>query len=89
MAYGDVNMYYKETAEFVFDMLEHKYKTHFDEITTIGSDKFEVWIPLKYKEYLRTITNDYPITYRNIEIKFMDIGRIHFVLKEKDNEIKV
>ncbi len=82
-------MYYRETAEFVFDMLEHKFKKHYDDINAIGPDKFEVWIPLKYKENLRTASGDYPITYRTIEIRFMNIGRIHFVLKEKDNEIQI
>lgn len=82
-------MHYKETAEFVFDMLEHEYKIHFDDIVTVGHDKFEVWIPLKYKENLRTITNDYPTAYRTMEIKYMYISRIHFVLKEKYNETKV
>lgn len=82
-------MYYRETAEFVFDMLEHKFRKHYDDINAIGADKFEVWIPLKYKENLRTVSNEYPTTYRTIEIRFMNIGRIHFVLKEKDNEIQV
>lgn len=86
-------MNYRETAEFVFDMLEHKYRNHYDEMMTIGSNKFEVWIPLKYKENLKATNNkgitSYPTHYRDIEIRFMNIGRIHFVLKEKDNEIQV
>lgn len=84
-----MSYYYRETAEFVFDMLEHKFKLHYDDINAIGADRFEVWIPTKYKENLRLVSGDYPSSYRTIEIKFINIGRIHFVLKENDNEIKV
>ena len=44
---------YKKTAEYVFDLLEHEYKKHYDSIQLLGADNIKVCIPLKLKENLK------------------------------------
>ena len=89
---------YKKTAEYVFDLLEHEYKKHYDSIQLLGADNIKVCIPLKLKENLKATykmyfpttgeykLETYPIKYRNINIVFLDVENVIFILKEKENE---
>jgi hypothetical protein len=74
---------YKDTAEYVFDLLECKYKQHYDEIHKIGTENIQVWIPNKLKENLETVSGKYPDAYRGIEIIYTEISHVKLVLKEK------
>lgn len=84
---------YKQTAEYVFDLLEHEYMRHYDIINQIGVDNIMVCIPSGLKENLKAIEkfyfpvtgehtiNMYPTEYRNMHIVFLDIDDIMFALK--------
>lgn len=86
-------MNYKMTAEYVFDLLEHEYKKHYDSIQLLGEDNIKVCIPLKLKENLKAtykmyfpITGEhtletYPFKYRHMDIVFLDVDNVMFVLK--------
>lgn len=86
-------MEYKKTAEYVFDLLENEYKKHYDSIDLIGVDNIKVCIPLKLKENLKATymmyfpttgehkLETYPIKYRNMDIVYLDVDNIMFVLK--------
>ena len=53
-------MEYKKTAEYAFDILEHFYKLHKDDIEQIGKDKITVMLPLEIYKLLETTSGDYP-----------------------------
>lgn len=86
-------MDYKMTAEYVFDLLESEYNKCFDSIHLIGVDNIKVCIPLKLKENLKATymmyfpttgehkLETYPIKYRNMDIVFLDVDNIMFILK--------
>lgn len=89
-------MEYKKTTEYVFDLLENAYKKHYDSIHLIGVDHILVCIPLKLKENLKaTYTmyfpttgeyklETYPIKYKNMNIVYLDVDNIMFILKGEE-----
>ncbi len=91
-------MDYKMTAEYVFDLLENEYKKHYDSIDLIGVDNIQVCIPLKLKENLKATYSiylprdgykieTYPSKYRNMDIVFLDVDNIMFILKGEENVV--
>lgn len=84
---------YKQSVEYVFDLLEHEYKKHYDSIHLIGADNITVCIPLKLKENLKAThmlyfpttgehkIETYPTKYRNMNIVYTDVDNIMFILK--------
>lgn len=92
-------MDYKMTAEYVFDLLEHEYMKRCALIHLIGENNLQVCIPLKLKENLKATYNmyfpttgehnieTYPIKYRNIDIVFLDVDNIMFILKGVEEKI--
>lgn len=84
---------YKQSVEYVFDLLEHEYKKHYDSIHLIGVDNITVCIPLKLKENLKATymlyfpttgehkIETYPTKYRNMNIVYTDVDNIMFILK--------
>ena len=91
-------MDYKKTAEYVFDLLENEYKKHYDSINIIGVDNMQVCIPLKLKENLKATYSiylprdghkieTYPSKYRNMDIVFLDVDNIMFILKGEEHVV--
>lgn len=81
-------MEYKDSAEYVFDLLEHEYKIVHAYIHAIGADKFNIYVPAYLRSNLECITSEgeitYPTKYRGMNIKFALIVKPLFVLKGKD-----
>lgn len=84
---------YKQTAEYVFDLLEHEYNKRYNNIHLVGVDNITVCIPIKLKENLKATYSlyfpttgkhtleTYPTKYRNIDILYLDVKDIMFILK--------
>lgn len=81
-------MKYKESAEYVFDLLEHEYKQVDVFIHIIGADKFNIIVPdyLRTNLEARTFKGEivYPSKYRGMNIKFAPVVKPLFALKGKD-----
>lgn len=81
-------MEYKDSAEYVYDLLEHEYKTVDVFIHMIGADKFNIYVPdyLKTNLEATTFKGDiiYPTKYRGMNIKFAPVVKPLFALKGKD-----
>lgn len=80
-------MEYKETAECAFDLMEHFYRIHKEQIDILGADKFDVYVPseiLNLLECRDRITKKitYPIRYRKMTIISYEGSEILFALKE-------
>lgn len=74
-------MEYKRTAEYAFDILEHFYQLHKDDIEQIGKEKITVMLPLEIYKLLETTSGDYPTTYRGMELKSSSGSLVIFALK--------
>lgn len=84
-------MYYKDTAEYAFDMLEFEYNKVKNFINMIGHQNVYVAVPQKYQVNLQVIQKVYvdnttrisvPTSYRGIKIKYtMNVDKPLFILK--------
>ena len=74
-------MEYKKTAEYAFDILEHFYHLHKNDIEQIGKDKITIMLPLEIYKLLETTGGDYPSTYRGMELKPSSGSLVIFALK--------
>lgn len=74
-------MEYKKTAEYAFDILEHFYHLHKDDIEQIGKDKITIMLPLEIYKLLGTTSGDYPTTFRGMELKSSSGSLVIFALK--------
>lgn len=79
-------MAYKDTAEYAFDLLDHYYKLHSNQILCLGKDNLQIMIPetiyalLKAKDLKETTM--FPTQFKGIDIQVYNGSFILFALKE-------
>ncbi len=77
---------YKQTAEYAFDVLEHFYHIHQNQILSLGKENLFILIPTEIYRLLEVKDNNnissFPIAFRNIKIEEYSGSRILFCLKE-------
>lgn len=80
-------MGYTQTSEYAFDLLEHFYNIHKEQIDLVGKDNIEIYVPteiyelLAFKEY-KSDKIKYPKAYRKMPIHRWDCGCLIFALIE-------
>lgn len=80
-------MEYKQTAEYAYDLLEHFYKKHLDQIRIIGVNNITILCPSEILSLLEVRYTDkviLPDKFRKMDIRSYSGSTILFVLKEID-----
>lgn len=83
-------MSYKETAEYAFDLMEHFYKLHENQILCLGAANLKVMVPteiynlleVKNKETEKMNVKAFPARYRKMDMYSYPGSTILFALKE-------
>ena len=82
-------MGYKDTAEYAFDLMEHFYNIHENQILSLGKENIIVYVPEEIIKLLECKTKEgkitYPDHYRKMEMKSYKESKILFALKEVKN----
>lgn len=77
---------YKQTAEYAFDILDHFYRIHENQILSLGKENLFILIPTEIYNLLEVKDNEdvssFPIAFRNIKVEEYPGSRILFCLKE-------
>lgn len=78
---------YKQTCEYCYDLMEHFYQIHKDQITLIGKDNVMIFVPAELYELLacedyKTKQIYYPKRFREIDFYSYHGSAIIFALKE-------
>ena len=79
-------MAYKDTCEYAFDLLDHYYQLHHNQILSLGKDNLQIMIPetifalLKAKDSMDKTM--FPIQFKGIDIQVYNGSFILFALKE-------
>lgn len=77
---------YKQTAEYAFDVLDHFYRIHENQILSLGKENLFLLIPSEIYRLLEVKDNkdisSFPIAFRDIKIEEYSGLRILFCLKE-------
>lgn len=77
---------YKQSAEYAFDLLEHFYNKHHNQILSIGKENIFILIPTEIYNLLESKDENnishFPIAFRKIKIEEYPGSRILFCLKE-------
>lgn len=78
---------YKKTSEYAYDLLNHFYKLHFDQIKALGEENILILCPNEIFLLLAALepfTQEviYPTKFMKIDIKAYSGTSILFVLKE-------
>lgn len=80
---------YKQTAEYAFDVLEHFYNIHHNQILSLGKDNIFILIPTEIYNLLEAKDSEnvshFPLTFKGIEIGVYSGSIILFCLKEVNN----
>ena len=76
---------YKQTAEYAFDVLEHFYNIHHNQILSLGADNIFILIPEEIYNLLEAKDKSgnciFPTEFRNIKLESYNGSRILFCLK--------
>lgn len=77
---------YKQTTEYAFDVLDHFYRIHENQILSLGKENLFLLIPSEIYRLLEVKDNkdisSFPIAFRDIKIEEYSGSRILFCLKE-------
>lgn len=77
---------YKQTAEYAFDLLDHFYRIHENQILSLGKENLFILIPTEIYNLLevkdKNNISSFPIAFRNIKVEEYSGSRILFCLKE-------
>lgn len=77
---------YKQTAEYAFDVLEHFYNIHHNQILSLGKENIFILLPTEIYNLLEAKDeyhiSHFPITFRDIKLEEYSGSRILFCLKE-------
>ena len=77
---------YKQSAEYAFDVLEHFYNIHHNQILSLGKENIFILIPTEIYNLLEAKDENkishFPIAFRDIKIEEYSGSRILFCLKE-------
>lgn len=79
-------MDYKDTPEYAFDLLEHFYNIHENQILSLGKENIVVYVPEEIMNLLECENSkgeiSHPVRYRKMEMKSYKGSNILFALKE-------
>lgn len=79
-------MGYKDTAEYAFDLMEHFYNIHENQILSLGKENIVVYVPEEIMNLLECKNSkgeiSHPDKYRKMEMKSYKGSNILFALKE-------
>lgn len=77
---------YKQTAEYAFDVLEHFYNIHHNQILSLGKENVFILLPTEIYNLLEAKddkhVSQFPIAFRDIKLEEYSGSRILFCLKE-------
>ena len=77
---------YKQTAEYAFDVLEHFYNIHENQILSLGKKNIFIMLPAEIYNLLEAKDKKgnctFPAKFRDIQLESYTGSRILFCLKE-------
>ena len=80
---------YKQSAEYAFDVLEHFYNIHHNQILSLGADNIFILLPEEIYKLLEAKDKKgnsiFPTKFKNIKLESYSGSRILFCLRRSNN----